>query len=134
MITDLKKLWQEAFGDPESFIDGFFTTGYCPERSMTIEEDGMPIAALYWFDGHTNGKKMAYIYAVATAKAQRGKGLCKTLMEDTHSHLKNLGYAATILVPGEKGLFAMYEKMGYHQTGKQTVIKENMTIVDYEKD
>lgn len=34
----------------------------------------------------------------------------------------------------EAGNCYLYEKMGYHQTGKMTVIKENMTIVDYEKD
>ena len=34
----------------------------------------------------------------------------------------------------EAGNCYLYEKMGYHQTGHQTVIKDNMTIVDYEKD
>ena len=34
----------------------------------------------------------------------------------------------------EAGNCYLYEKMDYHQTGHQTVIKENMTIVDYEKD
>ena len=113
MITDLKKLWQEAFGDPESFIDGFFTTGYCPERSMTIAEDGMPVAALYWFDGYANGKKMAYIYAVATKKEYRNRGLCRRLMELTHQRLSTQGYSGAILVPGSESLFGLYEKLGY---------------------
>ena len=34
----------------------------------------------------------------------------------------------------EKGNCYLYEKMGYHQTGHCTIIKDNMTIVDYEKD
>lgn len=34
----------------------------------------------------------------------------------------------------EPGNCYLYEKMGYHQTGYQTVIKDDMTIVDYEKD
>jgi hypothetical protein len=34
-------------------------------------------------------------------------------MEDTHALLQARGYAGAVLVPGETGLFAMYEKMGY---------------------
>lgn len=45
------------------------------------------------------------------------------------SHRWELG---TILQ--EAGNCYLYEKMGYRQTGCHTVIKENMTIVDYEKD
>ena len=34
----------------------------------------------------------------------------------------------------EAGNCYLYEKMGYHRTGHQAIIQENMTIVDYEKD
>ena len=109
-IPKLRVLWQEAFGDTDEFLDLFFGNGFSPERCGFIEEESNIAAAL---DCEWEGKKLAYIYAVATAKAHRGKGLCHKLMEDTHLHLKNAGYAGAVLVPGSSSLFKLYESMGY---------------------
>ena len=112
-IEQAKQLWREAFGDPQSFIEAFFRSGFSPLRCCALEDDGELTAALYWFDCRWNEKKLAYIYGVATAKAHRGKGLCRKLMENTHLHLQQCGYDGAVLVPADDGLFAMYEKMGY---------------------
>lgn len=109
----LKELWAEAFGDEKRFIELFFATGFSPERCRCVTEGGDVAAALYWFDCEAEGRKLAYLYAVATAKAHQGKGLCRSLMEDTHALLREQGYSGAVLVPGEPGLFAMYAKMGY---------------------
>lgn len=113
MIADLKQLWQEAFEDSEEAINAFFTTGFSQDRYHCILEKGVPVSALYWFDCRLEGRKIAYLYAVATAKEYRGKGLAHKLMENTHSILKERGYAGAILVPGEKRLFSYYKKIGY---------------------
>lgn len=122
MKADLRRLWKEAFGDTDAFLDSFFETAFSPERCRYIMIDGCVAAVLYWLDCRCDGEKLAYIYAVATAKMHRGKGLCRALMEDTHTHLKAAGYASSILVPGEKALFAMYEKMGYAPFGGMDTI------------
>jgi GNAT superfamily N-acetyltransferase len=63
----------------------------------------------------------------------QGKGYAQAaVLEAERIHGANYWHLDTILQ--EAGNCHLYEKMGYHQTGKQTVIKENMTIVDYEKD
>lgn len=113
MNIDQRRLWQEAFGDSDEFLDAFAATAYAPERCRTLIVDGNLAAVLYWFDCVYDGKQIAYIYAVATAKAYRRQGLCHRLMEDTHRHLKKMGYAGAILVPGSKALFDLYEGMGY---------------------
>ncbi len=113
MNIDRRRLWQEAFGDTDAFLDLFSSTAYAPQRSRTVTIDGDLAAALYWFDCSYDGKKIAYIYAVATARAYRGQGLCHRLMEDTHLQLKEQGYAGAILVPGSKALFELYAGMGY---------------------
>lgn len=113
MNIDRRRLWQEAFGDTDEFLDLFSSTAYAPERSRTITVDGNLAAALYWFDCEYDGKKIAYIYAVATAKVYRGRGLCHQLMEQTHRHLKENGYVGAILVPGSQALFDLYTGMGY---------------------
>lgn len=115
-IPQLKRLWQQAFGDPMAFIDGFFRTGFSPERCRCLTLDGSVAAALYWFDGEENGR-FAYIYAVATEASHRGKGLCRALMENTHRHLAAQGYAGAVLVPAESHLWDYYGSMGYRPFG-----------------
>jgi len=109
----LRGLWQEAFGDGDAFLEQFFTYGFAPDRCRCLTVDGEVAAALYWFDCSFEGKPLAYLYGIATAKKHRGKGLCRTLVENTHQHLKYLGYAGAILVPAHETLSQMYEKMGY---------------------
>lgn len=91
----------------------FFATGYSDDRCRCLHLDGQLAAALYWFDCTWQGKKVAYIYAVATDAAFQGRGLCRALMEDTHRHLKAKGYAGAALVPGSPELFSLYKKLGY---------------------
>lgn len=112
-VPALKQLWQQAFGDPEAFTDGFFRTGFSPERCRCVFLDGTVAAALYWFDGQWREKRIAYLYAIATDRQFRNRGLCQALMEDTHTHLKKLGYAGAALVPADRALFSFYEKASY---------------------
>lgn len=109
----LSCLWQEAFGDTEEFVDGFFCTAFSPSRCRCATVAGEMAAALYWMDVRFAEKRFAYIYAVAVGKNFRGRGLCAGLMADTHAHLALRGYAGALLVPQDQGLRRMYEKMGY---------------------
>ena len=112
-ICALKTLWKEAFNDSENFIDGFFKLSYSKKRSMIIEKDNKVASMLYWFDCNFNGNKVAYVYAVATSQDFRKQGLCNSLMEALHSHLKAWGYVGACLVPSSDILFNFYAKMGY---------------------
>lgn len=112
-IPQLRSLWKEAFGDTDAFLNLFWEKAYSPSRCRCVLEEGRVVAALYWFDCLCRGKKLAYIYAVATATSHRGKGLCAALMDATHAHLKANGYSGTILVPAGEDLFRYYAKLGY---------------------
>lgn len=113
-ISELKALWKEAFGDSDNFINNFFSTAFNKNRCRYAELDSKVVAALYWFECEYFGKKVAYLYSIATAKSHRGKGICSALMEDTHKLLQEIGYEGAILVPGGKELFAFYNKLGYN--------------------
>lgn len=113
MITELRRLWKQAFGDPDSFLDVFFAVGYSANRCQTLILNGQLAAALYWFDCNWDGRKLAYVYAVATEEAFRNQGLCRKLLAQTHDALRSQGYCGALLVPGSDSLFRMYEKMGY---------------------
>lgn len=112
-IPQLQGLWQEAFGDPQPLLDSFFCHAFSPERSRCITKNDQVVAALYWFDCRWQHHRLAYLYAVATAKDCRRQGLCRALMEDTHRHLAASGYDGCILMPQEDHLFSLYSKMGY---------------------
>lgn len=112
-VLQLRSLWKEAFGDSDAFLDAFFTTAYAPERCRCVTAEGRLQAVLYWFDVRCANQKFAYIYAVATAAACQGKGLCRSLMEDTAAILKAAGYHGALLVPQDEGLRHMYARMGY---------------------
>lgn len=113
MTEQLKELWFLAFGDSMEFIQMFFDTAYAPDHCRFLTEGDQITAALYWLDCEYRGQKQAYIYAVATHPGHRGKGLCRTLMEQTHEILKAQGYTAALLRPADGGLRRMYRKMGY---------------------
>ncbi len=112
-ISELKALWQEAFGDTDESIDSLFGTAFSHNRSMCVIEGDEVAAALYWFDCMHEGMPVAYIYAVATAVKYRGRGICRRLMECTHRHLAEQGYTGVVLVPANAGLFDFYKNIGY---------------------
>lgn len=122
-IAALRELWREAFGDGDVFLDLFFSLAFKENRSLCVKLDGELAAALYWLDCEQNGQRLAYIYAVATKRAYRGRGLCRELMKSAHAELAALGYAGAILVPGEKSLFEFYERLGYATCASIDVIE-----------
>lgn len=112
-FADLKALWLDAFDDPPDVPEAFFATGFSTERFQCVWQDHKPVSALYWFDCTLQGQKIAYIYAAATAKDYRGRGLFRQLMAQTHETLVQKGYAGVVLVPGCRSLYDLYEKLGY---------------------
>jgi len=112
-FPELQELWLEAFENSENYLKAFNKTAFSVERCRCVTIDSKLCAALYWFNCSYRNQRIAYLYAVATFKSHQGQGLCSALMEETHAHLKSLGYDAVILVPSSKKLFKFYEKFGY---------------------
>lgn len=112
-IPGLRVLWKTAFGDTNDFLDQFFSTAYSPERCLCATEDDQVCAALYWLNASCRERKFAYIYAVATDPARRGRGLCRRLMDAARKRLQQQGYAGALLVPVSESLIQMYSRMGY---------------------
>ncbi len=112
-LSGLRILWKEAFGDTDVFLDAFFETGFSPRRCRCVTEDGKVAAALYWFDVACGAQHFAYLYAVATAKSFRGRGLFSALLEDTKRILRSEGFHGILLVPENESLGRMYEKFGF---------------------
>ncbi len=115
-LPALTRLWQRCFGDEPKEIEGFWSATFDRILVYTARE-GNTIASMacvlptQYVDEEGESHSCGYIYAVCTDPLQRGKGLCKGLMEYIHKHC-NLSYTA--LVPAEESLFAFYERLGYH--------------------
>lgn len=112
-VPQLLKLWKEVFGEYDGFWELFLDTAFLPDHCRCVTEDGRIIAALYWFDCSCAEDRIAYIYAVATDPAHRGRGLCRKLMADVHGLLAEQSYDSVMLVPADEGLRNMYRRMGY---------------------
>lgn len=112
----LVALWMESFGDDRCAVQNFFDTAFSPDRYHAIEMDGQIVSALYWLDYKVESSKVAYIYAAATQKEYRDRGIFRRLMEESHHILLDKGYSGAALVPGSKELFDLYEKFGYEVT------------------
>lgn len=96
-----------------------------------IRADEKIVGGIRIVDGKDGSRKR--ISPLYILPACRGKGYAQAAMAEAERiHGANHWQLDTILQ--ETGNCYLYEKMGYHQTGHETVIKENMTIVDYEKD
>lgn len=113
----LRTLWTTCFGNEEGWIDTFFGTAFDPAHVCGLNRQGGLAAALCWMDAFCEGRKLAYLYAIATAPAFRRQGLCRELMRLTHEKLSERGYAGAILVPADAGLHQMYGKMNYVNFG-----------------
>ena len=129
-IHGLRSLWKEAFGDSDAFLDTFFSTAFSPNRCLCMVCDNHVVAALYWFECEYEKQPLAYIYAVATAKSYRGRGLCHQLLNATHSKLKQQCYIGALLVPGSTSLFDFYARAGYETTCYRQVHKATIGTLD----
>ena len=107
----MRALFTEAFGD-EDFTDLFFAKGYSRSRCLGAF-DGELLAALHWFDCTLDGEKAAYVYGIASFKAQRGRGIGSELIRGALEKLQELGYRHILLVPAEESLFGYYERFGF---------------------
>lgn len=112
-IPQLRKLWKEAFGDSDVFLDAFFEYGFSPRRCRCMTERETVVSALYWFEVTYRNQRFAYLYAVATAASCRGRGLFRTLLEDTKRVLTAEGFDGILLVPESEALGRMYKKLGF---------------------
>lgn len=112
-VPALRRLMRSAFGESEEFLDKFFTVAFSPERARVALEGDEIVAALYWFDCEYLGLRTAYLYAIATDAAHRGRGFGSLLVLDTVKHLSSLGYSSVLLVPANQSLFGFYEKLGF---------------------
>jgi len=113
----LYSLWNEAFGDSDEVIDMFYKSVIKADNTVLAEEDGRVISALYLIKAEitVNKKdyKAYYIYAAATDKKYRRRGVMGKLLEfcSALSEKRNVDYL--FLHPETEKLYSYYAKNGF---------------------
>ena len=123
-IPALKALWNEAFaGDSRQDIDAFFETLYPTASGFCAEDENGDVCSMLFALPQTIVKgekqlKAAYLYAVATKQAHRGKGCCRAVMAHAEKELRKRYVDALLLSPATEALADFYAELGFtRQTG-----------------
>ena len=114
-------LWQEAFGDPQEYIDLFFDNRMQWQNTLLYKEGDVVAGQLFILSCQlsTPGKSYScgYIYSVATRKTFRGQGIGTRLLEAAHQLLRERGFDLAVLAPAGTSLFDFYGNRGYIPQG-----------------
>lgn len=111
--SQILSLWNAVFGDSETAIQQFFAA-FPDCLSFVAEERGRLTAMVHALPQLLSPDvPAAYLYAVATAPHERGRGLCSQLMAFAEEQLSRRGFACCVLVPAETPLFRFYAQQGY---------------------
>ncbi|MGI5978260.1 MAG: GNAT family N-acetyltransferase [Oscillospiraceae bacterium] len=118
-VPELRALWQGAFGDGEAYLDQFFARVFVPDNTLVWLENGHVVSVLYILpyiipNGEEN-LRAAYLYALATEPAWRGRKIMSRLIEASFDLCAARGYALSILVPAKDSLFGFYRSFGFEE-------------------
>lgn len=134
------KLWIEAFGDTKETVCDYLDGMYRDDNMVIYTENGEVLSMASILPVSSKTRRGRYVYAVATAKKSRGKGLCREIMKFIDEFAKSRGESFLILVPAKVTLFDFYREMGYShtvfkpctvefkETGKVLTVKEYYRI------
>lgn len=115
MWDELIALWQECFGDSREYVSFYLEQCFTSDTILVYCVDGKPASMLsllpvfLCFGGSGECVPGRYVYAVATKRAYRGQGYAGALI----SEAKRRFSGPLVLKPGEMGLYAYYERMGF---------------------
>ena len=106
-LPALTRLWQACFGDTEAEVRAFWQALFdCTPVYLRRAPDGSPAAMLCALPAELVGDDgdavpAAYLYAVCTAPALRGRGHCRLLLQEAEQDLAEQDVRAAVLVPAE---------------------------------
>ena len=113
-----RELWKGAFGDSDGYIDLFYQTAAGPEDVLVLLEDGvlhsmlaLPPVELALPDG--TAASSAYVYALATDPAARGRGYGRMLLRYVDFYLRERGVDCVTVVPAEESLHRFFASVDF---------------------
>lgn len=111
--TEVKRLWKEAFGDGDDFIDSFLIRYYSRHRMLGIERDGRLVSMLHLLPFQSELGRTVYVYGVATEEAFRRQGYATELLREAVRTCRERGDDALMLIPDSDHLRGYYANAGF---------------------
>ncbi len=135
-IDELVSLWQEVFLDDEEYIRLLFRKLYYEIECFAFEDEGKIVASLYLLKGEIkyNDKTYfgRYLYAAATKKQYRKKGIMSKLINEAVEYTKENGLDFICLLPANDKLYDYYFKFGFKSSMYKYVKKATGTSTSRE--
>lgn len=115
--ASLKRLWTDVFGDDGEYVGLMFECGYSPAECFAEFADGEPVSVLYLLSGRIRNCSAElegrYLYAAATAREHRNKGLMGKLIREAQEYVRERGLSFISLVPADEGLYDYYSRFDF---------------------
>ncbi|MBE5868825.1 MAG: GNAT family N-acetyltransferase [Lachnospiraceae bacterium] len=125
-IREILPIWQACFGDSEEEIRQFLKILGEDVRTYVYREQGTAVSMVTLIPATLYGKgqvwKAAYLYAVGTLPAYRGKGYSSRLLGQIIRDLQ-AQEILPFLVPSKKDLVPFYERLGLSRRGTAYVFQ-----------
>ena len=114
----LRTLWREAFpADTDADIDAFLACVDLKRECMVAVEKDKPVSMVFMLPAvlrtGDDRFRLQYIYAAATLKAFRGRGIFGELLKRALSVALEQGCIASALHPAQPSLQGYYARFGY---------------------
>lgn len=115
-----RALWKQAFGDGDAFLDFFYARCAGPEDVLVLLDGGtlctmlvlLPVELTLPGGGAVSS---AYVYALATDPAARGRGYGRALLRYTDFYLREHGVDSVTVVPAQPGLHRFFAGVDYRE-------------------
>ena len=134
----LRRLWMRCFGDSIDYVNLYFDHSFREDSVFVLRDaDGTPVSMAIrfpadWLAEDGDPQTGAYLYAVCTDPAQRGRGCFRTLMDFAERTLAAAGCDFVCLKPADAALAETYRRRGYEDaffTQTQTVRADGAAAV-----
>ena len=110
---EMRQMWHEIFGDEIHEIDRFLIS-HSDAIPLIHKEKGVVVSMLYIVPLQMWGKRVAYIYAVATQAEYRGRGIASQLLTEALRMAENSGkYDLAALIPSSTESKRLYRRLGF---------------------
>lgn len=115
---DMREMWHNIFGDDYAEIDSFLIR-HSDAVPMTHKESGRVVSMLFVVPLSAWGKRVAYIYAVATQPEYRGRGFATQLLNEALKMVEASGeFDLAALIPSSFDAKRLYAKLGFEEAGR----------------
>lgn len=115
--VEIRKLWDICFPSEDNFNDCYFSRVYRPGNNLLLLQDNKLCAMAqmipFDFQNQEGRIQMTYIYGACTHPDCRRQHMMDRLLHRTFEIDRQLGRAASFLIPQEAWLYEFYAAFGY---------------------